>query len=188
MPPPSVLTAKMFASLFRSNPDIGVEPRLERQVTNRNYLNGRPKLGGRTDSNPSSVLSDDSNTKMEEEHHRKHSFHLLRPRRSERSIERQHARNAVPPASLAVDIESPPLMFYGQPSTSSGALLSGQLKLNVIEDNYEVESFDMKLVLDYNCKKPFHAACPECAVQTVQLTSWKFLQGRTLLNKGKPSP
>lgn len=175
----------MFASLFRSSPDIGVEPRLERQVTNRNYLNGRPKLGGRTDSNPSSASSDDGSVKMEEEHHRKHSFHLLRPRRSERSIDRHHGRVAIPPATLGVDIESPPLVFYGQPSTSSGALLSGQLKLNIVEDNYEIESFEMKLVLDYHCKKPYHSNCPECALQTVQCTSWKFLQGRTLLSKGE---
>lgn len=87
-------------------------------------------------------------------------------------------------ARLELEIESPPLVFYGQPSQSSGALLSGQLKVVVEADEMEAEGVEMRFVLDYNCKKPFHAHCPECAKQTVVCTSWKFVQGPTKLAKG----
>ena len=126
---------------------------------------------------------------MEEHQHKshRHSFHLLRRRGSERSMER-HKTMQQREARLELEIESPPLVFYGQPSQSSGALLSGQLKVFVeapaAGEEMEVEGVEMRFVLDYNCKKPFHAHCPECAKQTVVCTSWKFVQGPTKLAKG----
>lgn len=127
--------------------------------------------------------------KMEEHQHKphRHSFHLLRKRGSERSLERSKAVQQRE-ARLELEIESPPLVFYGQPSQSSGALLSGQLKVFVdapaAGEEMEVEGLEMRFVLDYNCKKPFHVHCPECAKQTVVCTSWKFVQGPTKLAKG----
>lgn len=100
-------------------------------------------------------------------------------------MDRHHNRNPAPSTRLELEIESPPLVFYGQPSVSTGALLSGQVKAKVdAEEGIEVEGFEMRFVLDYNCKKPFHAHCPECSKQTVVCTSWKFLQGPTKLAQG----
>lgn len=163
---------------------MGAQPRAERQ-TSRSVIPGRPKLGGRVDTNDSILSSpDNGSTRNMEDHHRKHSFHFLRPRRSEQSLDRRQGRDG-PHTQLKLDIESPPLVFYGQPSTSSGALLSGQLKLMIVEDVYEIEALEMRFVLDYICKKPFHAHCPDCAKQTVTCTSWKLMQGPTSLRKGK---
>jgi hypothetical protein len=88
-------------------------------------------------------------------------------------------------ASLDVTIESPPLVFYGPAASSSGALLSGQLVLNIHEDFMAIESFKMRLALEVTRKKPFHAHCPECLKQCTDLTTWTFLQGPATLRRGE---
>jgi hypothetical protein len=96
-------------------------------------------------------------------------------------------RHYAPITTLTINIESPPLVFYGGASTSTGALLSGQLKLDVGDDEMEIQGFAMRLAVDVNMKKPFNATCPDCATKSSDLTSWKFLPETTILRKGKPS-
>lgn len=88
--------------------------------------------------------------------------------------------------TLSINIESPPLVFYGGASTSTGALLSGQLKLDVGDDEMEIQGFAMRLAVDVNMKKPYNATCPDCATKSSDLTSWNFLPDTTILGKGKP--
>lgn len=88
------------------------------------------------------------------------------------------------PITLGIEIESPPLVFYGTAAASTGALLSGQLKIQVSED-VEIESLRMVMSLDVFRKKPFHAGCKECSNQSTQLTSWDFLAGPSSLRKGE---
>lgn len=76
-------------------------------------------------------------------------------------------------------------MFYGTTTSSTGALLSGQLKLDVTDEKWAVETFEMKLVVEVTMKKPFHAHCEECTHQTTDLTTWKLLQAPTTLNHGE---
>lgn len=97
-------------------------------------------------------------------------------------------RHYAPITTLSVNIESPPLVFYGGASTSTGALLSGQLKLDVGEDEMEIQGFAMRLAVDVTMKKPFNATCPDCTTKTSDLTSWNFLPETTILGKGEPSP
>ena len=97
-------------------------------------------------------------------------------------------RHYAPITTLSINIESPPLVFYGGASTSTGALLSGQLKLDVGEDDFEVQGFAMRLAVDVTMKKPFNATCPDCTTKSSDLTSWKFLPVTTILGKGKPLP
>jgi arrestin-related trafficking adapter 1 len=85
-----------------------------------------------------------------------------------------------------MEIESPPPVLYGQPSNSSGALLSGILHLTISDENIAIESFGMKLAVDVKMKKPFHAHCAECTQQSTDLTSWTFLPASTSLKKGMP--
>lgn len=96
-------------------------------------------------------------------------------------------RHYAPVTTLSVNIESPPLVFYGGAATSTGALLSGQLKLDVGDDELEVQGFDMRLAVDVTMKKPFNANCSDCATKTSDLTAWKFLPDTTILGKGEPS-
>jgi arrestin-related trafficking adapter 1 len=83
-----------------------------------------------------------------------------------------------------MEMESPPPVLYGQPSTSSGALLSGILHLTISDENIAIESFGMKLAVDVKMKKPFHAHCAECAHQSTDLTTWTFVPASTSLKKG----
>jgi hypothetical protein len=101
------------------------------------------------------------------------------PKSSNKSIPQYH------PVELRTEIESPPLVFYGSSESSTGALLSGQLKLNINEDALPIESLNLKLVLEVTRKKPFHAHCPDCINQNTELTKWTFLAGPATLKRGK---
>ncbi|OBT70558.1 hypothetical protein VF21_10457, partial [Pseudogymnoascus sp. 05NY08] len=94
-------------------------------------------------------------------------------------------RHYAPITTLSINIESPPLVFYGGASTSTGALLSGQLKLDVGDDEMEIQGFAMRLAVDVNMKKPFNATCPDCATKSSDLTQWKFLPETTILRQGE---
>lgn len=127
-----------------------------------------------------SSTSSISFTSMPDARHKRRSLagHIS-PRSSSKSL----GQDA--PTNLDIEIESPPLLFFGAPSSSTGALLSGQLKMNVVEERFAIESFQMKLVIDVKMKKPFHTHCTDCAQQTTELTCWKFLEAPAVFNRGE---
>ena len=88
------------------------------------------------------------------------------------------------PATLAIDMESPPLVFYGPPSQSTGALLSGQLLLTVTDPDIKLQSFQMVLVARVTNKRPISKDCPNCQVKDTQLFTWKFLTEPTHYKDG----
>jgi hypothetical protein len=88
-------------------------------------------------------------------------------------------------AKLGMEIESPPLVFYGPPARSSGALLSGQLKLFISDDKLDIESFRMDFVVDQKMKKPFQSHCDECTNHFTELNTWNFLQCPITLQHGR---
>lgn len=95
-----------------------------------------------------------------------------------------------PHASLDWKIESPPAVMHGDAETSTGALVSGQLLLNVKEELFELDTFEAKLDIHVIQKRPFHQHCNDCTNQKTELKNWKFY-GDTVLGKGKapfPSP
>ena len=59
-----------------------------------------------------------------------------------------------PTATLAIEMESPPLVFYGSTTQSSGALLSGQLNLSVAIPSINITVFEMKLFARVTTKRP----------------------------------
>ncbi len=81
----------------------------------------------------------------------------------------------VKPAKLEIEIESPPLVFYGKPSQSSGALFSGQLLLTVLDPEIELIAFEMSLIATVTTKTPVSKDCPNCATKTNELKKWTFL-------------
>ena len=91
---------------------------------------------------------------------------------------------AVKPARLDIEIESPPLTFYGPPAQSTGALLSGQLKLNVTECKVRLNTFEMVLMAKVETKKPVSKDCPECTTKSSELFKWIFLTEPTHYQKG----
>lgn len=96
-----------------------------------------------------------------------------------------HLKNSPAISSLDVEIESPPLVFYGPTTTSSGALLSGQLILKNLYEAKIIDSFEMSLELGVTRKRPFHTHCAECSKQRIILERWKFLHGPAIFFKGQ---
>ena len=87
---------------------------------------------------------------------------------------------------LDVIVESPPLVCYGTPANSTGALFSGRLRINVAElaGAVTLDSFDMRLVTKVTTKKPVSRDCSGCSSRTEELTNWNFLTEPLHLRSG----
>ncbi|KAL5615068.1 hypothetical protein BROUX41_005128 [Berkeleyomyces rouxiae] len=97
------------------------------------------------------------------------------------------SRNTMPePAAAAIDctIESPPAVLYGPAEDSSGALVSGLLRLSVHEPQLSVDSFEAYFNLTITQKKPHHNHCSDCASTTTELKRWTFFNERKTLSQG----
>ena len=73
--------------------------------------------------------------------------------------------------------ESPPVVLFGSASSSSGALISGRLKL-VIDDptgELRLEKFTMSFKTHITTKKPIGKDCRDCTERVDELKSWAFL-------------
>ena len=88
------------------------------------------------------------------------------------------------PAKLAIDMESPPLVFYGSTSQSSGALMSGSLLLTVSDPEMTLQTFEMHLLARVKFRKPVNKDCSACATKDTNLFTWKFLTEPTQFKHG----
>ena len=97
------------------------------------------------------------------------------------------SRNAQKPANqLDLIIESPPNIFHGSPQTSSGVLMSGRLRVGVVNaPEITLESFSMELIVVMTAKKPVAKDCSACAHRTTELHNWKFLNEPKRLEAGQ---
>lgn len=119
--------------------------------------------------------------------HREHGHHhrgLLDVMHFGRSNKETHTSSL---ASLRWKLESPPIVLYGDAAHSTGAIVSGQLFLDVKEDNVEIESFDAALSVHVTQKRPYANHCPECATQVTELKKWCLLPNPLILKKGEHS-
>lgn len=119
--------------------------------------------------------------KDKDHHHHRLSFPGL-PIHLGRSHHKEQHTN--PHAQLSWKIESPPIIFHGDAENSTGALVSGQLFLDIKDDAYEIDSFKATLTIHVTQKKPFTAHCPECTNQYTLLKEWSFLPAALALNRG----
>lgn len=87
-------------------------------------------------------------------------------------------------AKLNMVVESPPLVFYNSPQTSTGALFSGQLKLDVFEQQVTFEKFEMRLLAAVQIKKPVAPHCHDCSNQTTEIHRWEIISAPTHLRHG----
>ncbi|CAF9906383.1 MAG: hypothetical protein GOMPHAMPRED_004688 [Gomphillus americanus] len=87
---------------------------------------------------------------------------------------------------LSIVIESPPLVSYGKPEHSTGALMSGQLKM-ILTDRLKLESFTLEFVARIRYLKPVHKDCQECAVGETELRKWTMITGPRTFDKGEHS-
>ncbi|RPA95212.1 hypothetical protein L873DRAFT_1813142 [Choiromyces venosus 120613-1] len=88
------------------------------------------------------------------------------------------------PADIAMTIESPPLVFYGSPRESTGALLSGVMTLKVKETEQTFEAFTMRLLADVLTRKPVSAHCSDCTTSVSELHKWPLISEPVVLQKG----
>lgn len=80
------------------------------------------------------------------------------------------------PAAIDCVLESPPIVFHGTAQESTGALVSGQMSLNIKEkEGMDIEGFGAELVLHVRQKQPHQKDCPECQHQYTELKKWVFV-------------
>ncbi|SLM36416.1 arrestin (or s-antigen) n-terminal domain protein [Lasallia pustulata] len=91
------------------------------------------------------------------------------------------------PAKLDVVMESPPLVFYGDATHSTGALLSGQLSLTVAEPEVKLQTMEMQMLATCTTKKPVDKNCPDCSTKTNEVYQWAFLTEPAVFKKGTHS-
>lgn len=89
------------------------------------------------------------------------------------------------PARMELVVESPPLVCYGLPAQSTGALFSGQLKVHIHELSVVFEKFDMQLLCITTFKRPVASQCHDCAKKVEELHSWAFLKEPTKYRHGE---
>jgi hypothetical protein len=113
------------------------------------------------------------------------NFHPNKDKRKSLSIEVPKAKKspkASPrlgpqkPAKLEIEVQSPPLIFHGTTQNSSGALLGGQLHLNVTDASVRIESLTMQLQARVTTKKPVSKDCADCASKANDIFTWNFLK------------
>jgi arrestin-related trafficking adapter 1 len=89
-------------------------------------------------------------------------------------------------ARLDISIESPPLVSYGTPENSTGALMSGQLRL-IANEKVKLESFTLELVARVRYFKPVSKDCPDCSTKTKELKKWVIISEAKVFEKGEHS-
>ncbi|MCJ1298965.1 hypothetical protein MMC08_001756 [Hypocenomyce scalaris] len=95
--------------------------------------------------------------------------------------------SAARPAKMNIEMESPPLVFYGNVTQSTGALLSGQLNLTVTDSEVKLQTFEMHMLAICTTKKPVEKSCPECATKSSEVYKWTFLNEPVVFKKGTHS-
>ena len=80
------------------------------------------------------------------------------------------------PIEIEMKIESPPLVSYGAPQDSSGALLSGIISVRKHVDSPVVlKMFKMRLLQDTTTLKPLNMRCTHCTTSTTEVRVWSLV-------------
>jgi arrestin-related trafficking adapter 1 len=89
-------------------------------------------------------------------------------------------------AEMNIVVESPPLLSHGSPDSSSGALFSGQLCVNVLAAATLFRTLDIRLFRIITTKKSkAHHRCKECGKSKEELRKWSFTHKPVVLSRGK---
>ncbi|KAI4148137.1 MAG: hypothetical protein LQ340_005219 [Diploschistes diacapsis] len=113
----------------------------------------------------------------------KHQINKEKEKRKSLTEESMKPRSA----KLEISMESPPLVSYGTPEHSTGALLSGQLKLHVTDQPVRLEKFELELVAKLKYAKPVSKDCSDCQVNAKELKKWKIISDPKAFEKGTHS-
>lgn len=164
----TVMPGKLLAGAFRRTPSLEADIKVKPSPTRKPIVDEksgsmeklkRAGLGGRLQSD-------------EKEKHKK-----------ERSGSSPRIE-PLKPVKMSMIVESPPLVFHGKPSESTGALFSSQLRVEVTEDRVTLEKLSMRVIAITTSKKPVVPNCNECTTQKTELDEMKFGQGPLSLKRG----
>jgi arrestin-related trafficking adapter 1 len=101
--------------------------------------------------------------------------------------EKKNAGNE--PFELGISIESPPLIAYGRPENSTGALFSALLEIHprpisnavAADKTFDIGKLEVSLVMETTMRLPIVQNCPACTTQAKVLKRWVFSQNRMTL-------
>ncbi|EGW30944.1 uncharacterized protein SPAPADRAFT_142130 [Spathaspora passalidarum NRRL Y-27907] len=91
--------------------------------------------------------------------------------------------------NISINLESPPIVLYGNPTVSTGSIISGILTVNTSKP-VKLESVTLSLVQTMQYAKPFTVPgiiCKQCNslnISTHELARWDVLTSRTTFSKG----
>lgn len=157
------------------------------------------EANGNSSSDPSSTTSGSSRTNSlapspyssdSDDHHHAvkmpdHFVDALRRYRRSLTFGRRSSRSS----ALKLDwrIESPPLVFHGTPDVSTGAIVSGEVIMDVKEDKVNIGSLFATLSLNTTHKRPRRSHCSACQHHPTDLKTWHLLahHAPTTLRKGR---
>lgn len=96
------------------------------------------------------------------------------------------------PIELSIELESPPVILYGEPSESSGSIISGLLFMTTKHDmaETEVENVTLSLVQTIQLNKPFLitssvvSGCHDCSIRKNVLARWDVVTSSTKFPPG----
>ncbi|KYK62038.1 hypothetical protein DCS_03183 [Drechmeria coniospora] len=89
-----------------------------------------------------------------------------------RAEEAAAAAEAASVLTLGCLVETPSIVFYDEPQRSTGALLSGEVSIDVHDAAVTVDRLDATLALHTVQKRPFQGHCAGCQTQVHDLARW----------------
>ena len=99
------------------------------------------------------------------------------------------------PFTLKIRIESPPLVAFGPPEDSTGALLSGILELcprkpanGSTETTIDIAKLEMRFLMEVSTRRPIGHNCPACTTRSKVLHTWTLIPSRKTLNYNNGTP
>lgn len=90
-------------------------------------------------------------------------------------------------ASLNFKIETPSMVCYGTQAESSGALLSGFLYLDVINENFDLQKLELFFQSVVTTKRPVVSSCAGCNSHTTNIETWTFVNDHVVAKHGEHS-
>lgn len=177
-PPTSAERLPSYASSIDEELDEP-SPMSDGHIINLPHTTAPAPAGGRVSAGNSPRLrpkldSHDSKDRKDHKDHKDHHRLSFPGLHLGRSYHKEPHTN--PHAQVSWKIESPPIIFHGDVENSTGALVSGQLYLDIKDDaGYEIDMFKATLNIRVTQKKPYTMHCSECTSQYTLLKEWTFL-------------
>ncbi|EPS37370.1 hypothetical protein H072_8953 [Dactylellina haptotyla CBS 200.50] len=133
---------------------------------------------------PGTIVDLDTNKSRRSTSNRDSGHFSIRSYKSTKSSKSSQESISPVSGSLHVQIESPPVVCYGTPTDSSGALLSGMLWLTVAPWEVEFETLEMTFQSVVTTKKPVVIGCQDCTTKTTDLHTWEFITSSHSVSHG----